>query len=134
MLYHPKLCRPEVGGTFMSMRTIAGMAPQGCTSINAQNRFPDHMFGVDNTSNSLGWPSINMLACPEHRDIDVTMWIAPSMALGAWRRGPKLRPASAPRIDSQITCLESTTSQTCSEGTKYILEQHATITTSVSPC
>ena len=49
MLYHPKLCRPEVGGTFMSMRTIAGMAPQGCTSINAQNRFPDHMFGVDNT-------------------------------------------------------------------------------------
>ena len=65
----------------------AYMAPQGCTSINAQNRFPDHMFGVDNTSNSLGWPSINMLACPEHRDIDVTMWIAPSMAPGAWRRG-----------------------------------------------
>ena len=87
----------------------AYMAPQGCTSINAQNRFPDHMFGVDNTSNSLGWPSINMLACPEHRDIDVTMWIAPSMALGAWRRGASAVPALSPYLARLVTCLESAT-------------------------
>ena len=145
-------------------QNTAYLAPQGCTSTNAQNRFPDHMFGVDNTSNSLewpsinmlacsdhrevdvtmwialciapgalprgasavpavdntsnslGWPSINMLACSDHREVDVTMWIALCIAPSAWRRGPKPHPASTPRIDSQITCVESTTPQTRWDG------------------
>ena len=57
-----------------------------------------------------------MLACSDHREVDVTMWIALSIALGAWPRGASAVPALTPYLAWLVTCLESTTPQTRWDG------------------
>ena len=50
-----------------------------------------------------------MFACSEHREVDLTMWVALRIALGAWRRGASAVPALTPYLAWRVTCLESAT-------------------------